>query len=499
MAGVHPAFAGSRHSREEISHNLNVILKRFYDDKLAQASYLVGCPGAEECLIIDPNRDVYAYLEAAEQEGLRIVGVTETHIHADFLSGARELARVAGAALYVSDEGDADWKYAFADEPNVRLVKDGDVIRVGAVRLDVLHTPGHTPEHISFLLTDEAASSEPLGIFSGDFVFVGDVGRPDLLERAAGISGTMEAGAERLYESLQRLSAYPDSLLIFPGHGAGSACGKGLGGVPVSSLGYEKRVGWAWKAPSAQEFVQAVLEGQPDPPRYFKEMKRMNKEGPAPRGRIHAPKRLSPEALFAHLAENTAIVFDVRAPEEFAQGHLPGALNLYEGRTFPTWAGWLLPYDRPLAFIAHDEEEARQVAKDLSLIGLDDLVGWAGEEALEAWRSARSLETTQTADAASAKAACSSADVVLDVRNPNEYDAGHLEGARNIPLGRLPERLSELPQEGSILVYCQTGGRSSIATSLLLRAGFSSVVNLDGGYSACVGHGQASGAAVPSG
>ncbi|MER3412878.1 MAG: MBL fold metallo-hydrolase [Armatimonadota bacterium] len=474
-----------------------MILKRFYDDKLAQASYLVGCPAAQACVIIDPNRDAYAYLEAAEQEGLSIVGVTETHIHADFLSGARELARLADATLYLSDEGDADWKYAFADEPNVRLVKDGDVIRVGAVRLDVLHTPGHTPEHISFLLTDEAASNEPLGIFSGDFVFVGDVGRPDLLEKAAGASGTMEVGAKRLYESLQRLGAFPDSLLIFPGHGAGSACGKGLGGVPVSSLGYEKKVGWAWKTPSVQQFVQAVLEGQPDSPRYFKEMKRMNKEGPPPRGKIAPPERLKPDKLFAHLAGDTAVVFDVRTPAEFAQGHLPGTLNLFEGRTFPIWAGWLLPYDRPLAFIAHDEEEARQVAKDLALIGMDNLIGWAGIEALDAWRASRPLKMTHTADAASARVVCSSADIVLDVRNRNEYEAGHLEGATNIPLGRLPERLSELPQEGSIVVYCQTGGRASIATSLLMKAGFSSVVNLEGGYNACVQHGQASEAALP--
>lgn len=488
MMSLSPHSQVRPHLVKGFKHNLGMILKRFYDDKLAQASYLVGCPGTGECIILDPNRDVYAYLEAAETEGLRVTGVTETHIHADFLSGARELARLADATLYLSDEGDADWKYAFADEPNVRLVKDGDVIRVGSVRLDVLHTPGHTPEHISFLLTDEAASEEPLGLFSGDFVFVGDVGRPDLLEKAAGVSGTMEAGAKRLYESLQRLGAFPDSLLIFPGHGAGSACGKGLGGVPVSSLGYERKVNWAWKARGAHDFVQAVLEGQPDPPRYFKEMKRMNKTGPPPRGRIEAPTRLSPDTLFALLSQDSAVVFDVRQPAEFAEGHLPGTINLYEGQSFPTWAGWLLPYDRPLAFIARDEQEAKQVAKDLALIGLDDIAGWADEEALDAWRAIRPLETTQTADAGSAGIACSAADVVLDVRNPNEYDAGHLEGAVNIPLGRLPDHLSELPSEGSILVYCQTGGRSSIASSLLRQAGFSSVINLVGGYRACMEH-----------
>jgi hydroxyacylglutathione hydrolase len=207
--------------------------------------------------------------------------VTETHIHADYLSGTRELARRVGATAYLSDEGDADWKYGWANEPNVKRVRNGDAIRAGRVRLDVLATPGHTPEHVSFVVTDEAASPEPIGVLTGDFVFAGDVGRPDLLERAADMKGTMEKGARTLYASLARFrDAFPGHLLLWPGHGPGSACGKNLGGLPATSLAYEKLTNWGVRAASEAEFVREVLAGPAEPPVYFKHMKRMNKEGP---------------------------------------------------------------------------------------------------------------------------------------------------------------------------------------------------------------------------
>ena len=200
-----------------------MILKRFYDEKLAQTSYLIGCAATGDALIVDPNRDVDQYIRTAEAEGVEITHVTETHIHADFVSGARELAERTGARLYLSDEGDADWKYAFAKDAGARLVRDGDRLMVGNVRLEVVHTPGHTPEHISFVVTDTPAGAGPWGILTGDFVFVGDVGRPDLLEKAAGVKGAMEAGARTLFRSLDRFRALPDHLQVWPGHGAGSA------------------------------------------------------------------------------------------------------------------------------------------------------------------------------------------------------------------------------------------------------------------------------------
>ncbi|MGI8842989.1 MAG: MBL fold metallo-hydrolase, partial [Gemmatimonadaceae bacterium] len=222
-----------------------MLLKRFYDNKLAQASYLVGCQATGEALVVDANRDIGQYVNAADAEGLRITHVTETHIHADYVSGSRELAQRAGAQLFLSNEGGPDWKYAFASESAATLLRDGSSFMVGNVKVDVMHTPGHTPEHISFMITDTPATSLPMGVFTGDFVFVGDVGRPDLLERAAGFEGAMVEGARTLFRSLQRFRELPDYLQLWPGHGAGSACGKSLGAVPSTTLGYEKVANWA--------------------------------------------------------------------------------------------------------------------------------------------------------------------------------------------------------------------------------------------------------------
>ncbi|MBA3533266.1 MAG: MBL fold metallo-hydrolase, partial [Ardenticatenales bacterium] len=254
-----------------------MILRYLYDSNLAQASYLVGCAATGEALIIDPNREVEQYIAAAAREGLRITAVTETHIHADFLSGARELADKTGARLYLSDEGGPEWSYGFAHLG----LKDGDTFMVGNVRLEALHTPGHTPEHVAFLLTDTANAAEPMGIFSGDFVFVGDIGRPDLLESAAGVADSKEPGARTLYRSVQRFKQYPDYLQLWPGHGAGSACGKALGAIPSTTLGYERRFNWAFTTQDEESFIATVLDGQPEPPRYFAQMKRLNKVGPA--------------------------------------------------------------------------------------------------------------------------------------------------------------------------------------------------------------------------
>ena len=246
-----------------------MFMKRFFEPKLAQTSYVIGCSGAKSAIVIDANRDIEQYIRAAESEGVSITHVTETHIHADYVSGSRELAARTGAQLLLSDEGDANWKYAFAEDAGATLLKDGDRITVGAVVIDVVHTPGHTPEHLSFLITDSAAANDPIAVVSGDFIFVGDVGRPDLLEKAANIKGTMEIGARTLYTSLRRTDAWPDWLQIWPGHGAGSSCGKGISAIPHSTLGYERRFNWAFQVKSEGEFVQAVLAGQPEPPKYF--------------------------------------------------------------------------------------------------------------------------------------------------------------------------------------------------------------------------------------
>ncbi len=465
-----------------------MFFQRFYDTKLAQASYLIGCQRTGEAVVVDPNRDVQQYIDAATKEGLRVTHVTETHIHADFVSGARELAQRTGAQLLLSDEGDANWKYTYATAAGTRLVRDGDHFMVGNIRLDVLRTPGHTPEHLSFLVTDTPAAAGPWGILTGDFVFVGDVGRPDLLEMTAGHTGTMESAARTLLRSLEGFRALPDYLQVWPGHGAGSACGKALGAVPSTTVGYEKIGNWGVATTDEDEFVRMVLAGQPEPPKYFAEMKRINKEGPRILGGLPRPVRL-PASQLEPLLRQGAPVVDTRPAAAFAEGHVPGTINLPLNPGFTTWAGWLLPYDRDVYLLvdgagcAHCVETA---VRDLAMIGLDRVAGAFGTDARDAWRAAgRTLATVaQTTPAEAAAMIARGEAAVVDVRGRAEWEAGHLPGVPNIPVGYLAERLAELPTDRPLVVHCQSGARSAIAASVLQARGLTNVVNLVGGYGA---------------
>ena len=465
-----------------------MFFQRFYDSGLAQASYLIGCQRTGEAVVVDPNRDVQQYLDAAARENLRVTHVTETHIHADFVSGARELAQRAGALLLLSDEGDAAWKYGFARDAGARLLKDGDSFMVGNIRFDVMHTPGHTPEHLSFIVTDTPAAAGPWGILTGDFVFVGDVGRPDLLERAAGHAGTMEAGARTLFRSLGRFRALPDHLQVWPGHGAGSACGKALGAIPSTTVGYEKIGNWGVASTDEDEFVRAVLAGQPEPPRYFAQMKRINKEGPRVLGGLPRPTRLPALALQGLLRKGEVVV-DARPAAEYAAGHVPGTLNIPLNGSFTTWAGWLLPYDRDVYLVVDDADRPDRVeatVRDLTMIGLDRVAGVFGADAIAAWRSSgRASGTIAHVTPAEAEALLARGEAaVVDVRSRVEWDAGHLPGVPNIPAGYLAERIGELPDDRPLIVHCQTGARSAIAASLLESLGRTNVVNLTGGFAA---------------
>lgn len=472
-----------------------MILKRFYDDRLAQASYLIGCSATGEALVVDPDRDVEQYLEAAEAEGIRITHVTETHIHADFVSGSRELGSRTGATIHLSDEGDADWKYGFAKDDGAVLLRGGDSFEVGNIVIEAVHTPGHTPEHLSFLITDTAAADEPIGMLTGDFVFVGDVGRPDLLERAVRVEGTMEAGARCLFRSLQRFRQLPEYLQIFPGHGAGSACGKGISAVPTSTVGYEKRFNWALQIDDEDEFVRSVLAGQPEPPGYFAQMKRVNKEGPRILGGLDRPRRL-PEERIEKLLEEAALVVDTRQAAEYAAVHLPGTVNIPLNKSFSTWAGSLIPYDRELYLLvddacAHCLDEAVEA---LAMIGLDRIAGYFGSRVIDSWvRTGGEVGTISQMDVEELAEQLRTADLtVLDVRGRNEWEAGHLPGVEpargsrgiNIPVGQLIERMGEIPRDQPLVVHCQSGARSAIAASLLESKGFRNVFNLAGGYAA---------------
>jgi hydroxyacylglutathione hydrolase len=460
-----------------------MIVKRFYDEKLAQTSYLIGCGSRGAAIVIDPNRDAAQYVRAAEAEKVKITHVTETHIHADFVSGTRELAAATGATMYLSAEGGPDWQYTFGTELGVKLLRDGDTMKVGNIVITALHTPGHTPEHMTFLVTDTAAADEPIAAITGDFVFVGDVGRPDLLEKAAGITGTMDAAARALFASLQKFKReQPDWLQIWPGHGAGSACGKGLSAVPHSTVGYERRFNWAFDIDDEATFVSAVLEGQPEPPKYFAQMKRINKEGPPVLGGFREPKQLPVEELGNALAAGELVV-DTRPATVFARGHVPGTINIPLGRSFNTWAGWLVQYDRNFYLIA-DEAHAAEAARDLAMIGLDRVVGYFPGFAVAMWASgANKLETIAQEDAAGlAERMKTGAVTVIDVRARSEWEAGHLPGVQNIPLGYLGDRLDEIPRDRPVVLQCQSGARSSIAASLLQARGLKNAINLAGGF-----------------
>jgi hydroxyacylglutathione hydrolase len=461
-----------------------MLLKYFYNSKLAHASYMVGCQRAGEAIIIDPGRDLEPYLAEAKSQGLRLVAVTETHIHADFLSGARELAEQAGAKLYLSAEGGQNWAYQYLDSYNHQLLRDGDAFKIGNIKFEVLHTPGHTPEHISLLVTDTAGADKPMGIFTGDFVFVGDVGRPDLLEKAAGETGTAETGARQMFRSLQRFKTLPDYMQVWPAHGAGSACGKALGAIPSTTVGYEKMFNAALGYTDIGPFTKALLDGQPEPPKYFAMMKRLNKQGPKVLGQLSIPSQLSLEQLKTLLAHGATLV-DTRPASAFSRGHLPGTINIPYDGAFINWAGWLLDYNTPFYLIAYSGQ-ITEMMHDLSYIGLDNAAGYFEPNVIEAWsRSGGKLQSYPVITAQEIGHKVKQNEVtVIDVRGLNEWQEGHIPEAQHIMLGYLSERLAEIPTGKPVVVQCQAGARSAIGASILQAKGFPNVMNLEGGISA---------------
>ena len=454
-----------------------MLLRYFYDEKLAQASYLVGCVATGEALVVDPARNVIPYLREAEKEGLRITHVTETHIHADFVSGSRELAAATGATIYLSDMGDANWKYVYADDPNVILVRDGDSWKVGNIKVEVLHTPGHTPEHIAFMITDTAGADKPMGVFTGDFLFVGDVGRPDLLEEAAGYKGTKEVGARQQFQTVERFKALPDYLQIWPGHGAGSACGKALGAIPSTTLGYEKLFNPAFQFGQESAFVAWLLDGQPEPPKYFAQMKKINKLGPPLINTLPTPMNFDRRTL-DDVIEDGGQIFDMRNRGQFISNHVPGTINVpSDNNSFVTYMGWLVDYDRPVYVLLPSIDDERAILRDLRSIGIDYVPGYFSPEVLTHRTQALPVITAKEL----ARRLPQNGITIVDVRGKAEYAEKHIVGARLIPLGYLPDNLDSLDKDGTIVTHCASGYRSQIAASLLQAAGFENVLTLNEG------------------
>ncbi len=467
-----------------------MLLERIYDEDLSQASYVVACQSSGEAVVVDPRRDVRPYLDLADRHGLRIVAVTETHVHADYLSGTRELAAATGAQVYVSGEGGQDWQYGFE---GTRL-HDGDTVRLGKVVLTAVHTPGHTPEHLSFLVTDGAFSEDPGYLLSGDFVFSGDLGRPDLLDEALGGVDTRFEGARQIFRSLQeKFLTLPDHVQVFPAHGAGSACGKALGALPSTTVGYERL--YAWWAPylaadDEEGFVAELLDGQPDAHAYFGRMKRQNLLGPAVMGERAELDELTPEALRAGLDGDRLTLVDVRPVEEYRAGAVPGSLSVPVPDKAATYGGWA--YDpetdtRPVVLLARGPEQAQAVWDHLVRVGVDDVVGYV--TTLDGL-PLRAVPTVAPRDLDDLDVA-----LLLDVRNRSEHTAGTIPGAQQLSAGRVLWHQDELPREGTIVTFCQTGVRNAVASSALRRAGFD-VVELEGSYAGWMEEQQRSSAAT---
>lgn len=452
--------------------------QRFYDEDLAQASYVIACQQEGTAIVIDAHREVGQYLDEARRQGFTITKVTETHIHADYLSGSRELAHATGATLYLSAEGDTDWSYGFAGE----AIRHGDAIELGNVRLDVLHTPGHTPEHVSFLVTDLAISDVPTMLLTGDFVFVGDVGRPDLLDEAAGFVDTRFAGADNLFASLRdHFLTLPDHVQVWPGHGAGSACGKALGAVPSTTVGYERLTSW-WagfvRDGDRDGFRDALLDGQPDAPTYFGRMKRLNKAGPDILGERDPLPELSAAEVAARLGTSAAL-FDTRAAATLRADAVDHALLVPAGKSFVSYASYAFDPDRDerdLVLYAPDHVTAERLRSALTRVGIDRVEGYVTN--LDGLPRSP-IETVDTGDLAA-----HDDPFVLDVRTANEFASGHIPGATQIHVGRLRSQLDRLPRGRTIVVYCQTGNRAVVAEGILRDAGFDHVVDLEGSYAA---------------
>lgn len=467
-----------------------MLLRQVFDPQLAQYAYLVGCQRSGEALIIDPERDIDRYRELAAENDLRISAVAETHIHADFVSGGREFAEDPEVHLYLSAEGGPDWTYRWpAERPNTHFLKHGDHFMVGNIRVEAVHTPGHTPEHLSYLITDlGGGADQPIALATGDFVFVGDVGRPDLLESAAAVKGTMEPSARKLQESLRdRLVGFADYLQILPGHGAGSACGKSLGAVPTSTLGYERRFNGALKLATADgnAFVKDILSGQPDPPLYFATMKRVNRDGIAVTGGVPRPPRLS-AANFSGAAKGKGVqILDSRDDRKvFDAEHVARAIHApLRSPFFSATAGSYLGEDDSILLVLEREADADLAVRQLYRIGFDRVLGWiTASEAKAAGLFVVREDRIDFPDFQPEKALEQGA--IIDVRTSAEFQRGHLEGALSFPYTRLKTRLHELPKNRRLFIHCGSGRRASLAASFLRSTGFDAV-HIDGVCAEC--------------
>ncbi|MBL4702629.1 MAG: MBL fold metallo-hydrolase [Phycisphaeraceae bacterium] len=446
---------------------------------LAIASYVIGDDKTKEVAIIDPTRDIDRYIDLAKRQGFRIRHVFETHVHADFVSGSAEFKDRLGeeVKIHVSGMGGAEWTPPYADH----VVKDGEKIHMGDICFEAVHTPGHTLEHMSWALYDKSRSEDtPWVLFTGDFLFVGDVGRPDLLGKEA-----MQALGKQLYSSVfERLPKFEDFIEIFPGHGEGSLCGKAIGSRRSSTLGYERKFNVSLKEDNEQPWIDNLLSRMPIAPPYFARMKKVNSGMPKILGtNLPGQRRFTAKEVYAHACEDCLIV-DVRSKEAFAGAHIPGSINIPLGANLPVWAGWVLPYDTPTLIVLDNPDDMKEVVTHLIRVGFDEIQGYL-EDGIESWENhGYDTSTLKTISVKTLSTLLDDKPFILDVRTEREWNSGHIKGAHHIHGGLLQDRIDEVPKDRPVVVVCGSGYRGSIAASFLKRAGYEDVSNLLGGMSA---------------
>lgn len=450
-----------------------MFLHQLFVKGLGHASYLLGDESVGVAAVIDPRRDVDAYLELARAEGLRITDILETHVHNDYVSGADELRRRTGATLRVS----AKAGLTRAHQP----LHDGDVLRLGSLRIRVIATPGHTPDHLSFAVADLSRSDEDWVLFSGGALLVGTAARPDLL---GGPGEAARAAGVEFATLRDRIAPLPDWVELYPTHGAGSLCGSGIGGKRWSTIGYERRHNPALGQPDADAFRRYILAEQPTVPAYWRRMRPLNQAGATPLGELDAPRPMTPDQL-EHAAGHDAVVVDARDPAAFATGHIPGALGIGLADSFGTWVGSMVPIDSQLILVLERPEDLDQAVVQLRRAGYDKIAGYL-VGGFHAWReSGRPIASLETRTADELAAAVGEGGTrVLDVREASEWNSGHIAGALHIPGGALPGRVDDVPADRPLTVVCGSGYRSTVAASLLLRAGRENVSSLIGGMTA---------------
>ena len=449
-----------------INNGVKMLIQQIFTEKIAHSSYILA--GDKTCAIIDPRRDIDIYINITRELGIKITHILETHLHADFISGHIDLSKRTGAPIYAPEKAKCDFKHV--------LLSEGDSIEIEDIKLDIVETPGHTPEHISYIVTDTTRGKEPVAVFCGDTMFVGDVGRPDLFP------GRAEELASKLYDTLhEKLLKLPEFCEIYPAHGAGSLCGRAMASKRSSTMGYEKKFNYALLIDDRPEFIESLTNNMPSAPDHFSRCTEINRIGPELLKKLKIPEALN-NGEFKSKMEN-ALVLDVRSFESFGGQHIPNSYNIDINSNFPTYAGWLIPPEKNIILVSDNYTQAFDACQQLHRVGLDKIQGYL-EEGMYGWvtEGFNAKHVPQiSAPELNERIHRGEKMIIVDVRERSEYDDFHIEGAVNIPVHELRERYTELNPEDETVLICGSGQRSGMGCSLLLRHGFENVMNAAGG------------------